>query len=232
MMKSDDATLAAIAAKSEKESAYHVRHSSEWMSRLGDGTEESHRRAQAAIDDLWAFTGEMFEVDAAERGLIDSGIAVDPAGLRPQWLRTVADVIARQRSPCPKATGCSRAAAAAATASISGICLANCSRCSGRFRVRHGDVGPLAMPICGSARGMPRPRWSIRRFRFFTIADLGVLRGVTVIDGRVEVAITPTYSGCPAMNMIGLEIELALERQGFRIQKSAPCCRRPGPPTG
>jgi ring-1,2-phenylacetyl-CoA epoxidase subunit PaaD len=49
-----------------------------------------------------------------------------------------------------------------------------------------------------------------------TIADLGVLRDVTVSDGRVEVAITPTYSGCPAMNMIRLEIELALEREGFR----------------
>src|SRR4030095_5423860 len=49
-----------------------------------------------------------------------------------------------------------------------------------------------------------------------TIADLGVLREVTVNDGCVEVAITPTYSGCPAMNMIALEIELALEREGIR----------------
>ena len=48
-----------------------------------------------------------------------------------------------------------------------------------------------------------------------TIADLGVLRDVTVTDGNIEVAITPTYSGCPAMNMIALEIELALEREGF-----------------
>jgi ring-1,2-phenylacetyl-CoA epoxidase subunit PaaD len=52
-----------------------------------------------------------------------------------------------------------------------------------------------------------------------TIADLGVLRDVTVIDGRVEVTITPTYSGCPAMNMIRVEIELALEREGFRNSK-------------
>jgi len=52
-----------------------------------------------------------------------------------------------------------------------------------------------------------------------TIADLGVLREVTVRDGEVEVAITPTYSGCPAMNMIALEIELALEREGFRHPK-------------
>ncbi|CAN5145062.1 phenylacetate-CoA oxygenase subunit PaaJ [soil metagenome] len=52
-----------------------------------------------------------------------------------------------------------------------------------------------------------------------TIADLGVLREVTVTDGNVEVAITPTYSGCPAMNMIALEIELALERVGIRNPK-------------
>jgi ring-1,2-phenylacetyl-CoA epoxidase subunit PaaC len=93
MMKSSDATLAAIAAKSEKESAYHVRHSSEWMVRLGDGTEESHRRAQIAIDDLWAYTGEMFEVDGSERGLIDPGIAIDPVTLRSQWLETVSNVL-------------------------------------------------------------------------------------------------------------------------------------------
>jgi ring-1,2-phenylacetyl-CoA epoxidase subunit PaaD len=52
-----------------------------------------------------------------------------------------------------------------------------------------------------------------------TIADLGVLREVVISDGCVEVAITPTYSGCPAMNMITLEIELALEREGFRNPK-------------
>jgi ring-1,2-phenylacetyl-CoA epoxidase subunit PaaC len=93
MIKSADTTLAAVAAKSEKESAYHLRHSSEWIVRLGDGTEESHARAQVAIDHLWAFTGEMFEPDASERTLIDAGIAVDPASLRPQWLKTVADVV-------------------------------------------------------------------------------------------------------------------------------------------
>jgi len=102
MMKSSDATLAAIAAKSEKESAYHLRHSSEWMLRLGDGTEESHRRAQTAIDDLWAFTGEMFGVDDSERALIDAGIAIDPAGLKPQWLKTVTAVIAEATLVLPK----------------------------------------------------------------------------------------------------------------------------------
>jgi ring-1,2-phenylacetyl-CoA epoxidase subunit PaaC len=102
MMQSKDATLAAIAAKSEKESAYHVRHSSEWIIRLGDGTEESHARAQTAIDDLWAFTGEMFSVDDSERGLIDAGIAVDPAPLRPQWLKTVSSVVNEATLTLPK----------------------------------------------------------------------------------------------------------------------------------
>ena len=102
MRMSRDTTLAAIAAKAEKEFAYHVRHSSEWMIRLGDGTEESHRRAQTAIDDLWAFTGEMFAVDDAERGLIDAGIAVDPASLRPRWLKTVSTVLGEATLTMPQ----------------------------------------------------------------------------------------------------------------------------------
>jgi ring-1,2-phenylacetyl-CoA epoxidase subunit PaaC len=102
MMKSSDATLAAIAAKSEKESAYHLRHSSEWMVRLGDGTEESHRRAQTAVDDLWAYTGEMFQVDENERALIERGVAVDPATLHSQWQQTVSGVVTEATLTLPK----------------------------------------------------------------------------------------------------------------------------------
>ena len=61
LQTSGDARLAEIAAKAVKEMAYHVRHASEWVIRLGDGTEESHARAQAALDDLWMYTGEMFD---------------------------------------------------------------------------------------------------------------------------------------------------------------------------
>lgn len=102
MMNSSDATLAAIAAKSEKESAYHLRHSSEWMLRLGDGTDESHRRAQTAIDDLWAFTGEMFAVDDSERALIETGVAIDPMTLKPQWLKTISGVVNEATLALPK----------------------------------------------------------------------------------------------------------------------------------
>lgn len=93
MMASKDATLAAIAAKSEKESAYHLRHASEWVIRLGDGTEESRRRAQAAVDDLWAFTGELFHADESDAGLIASGISIDPESLRGRWVETVSNVL-------------------------------------------------------------------------------------------------------------------------------------------
>ena len=92
MMGSTDATLAAIATKSEKESAYHLRHASEWVIRLGDGTDESHARVQVAVDDLWAYTGEMFGADDAERGLIDAGVAIDPTMLLPEWLSIVSHV--------------------------------------------------------------------------------------------------------------------------------------------
>ena len=95
MAESRDATLAAIAAKSEKESAYHVRHAAEWVIRLGDGTAESHARAQDAVDLLWPYTGEMFECDGAERGLVEAGVAADPARLREGWDQTVGVVLSR-----------------------------------------------------------------------------------------------------------------------------------------
>ncbi|OYX15416.1 MAG: phenylacetate-CoA oxygenase subunit PaaI [Rhizobiales bacterium 32-66-8] len=101
LMASGDPTLVAIAAKSEKESAYHLRHASEWVIRLGDGTEESHARAQAAVDELWSFTGELFEVDAGERALIEAGQVVDPETLRAGFLATVQGVLAQATLSLP-----------------------------------------------------------------------------------------------------------------------------------
>lgn len=101
LMASTDQTLAAIAAKAEKESAYHLRHASEWTIRLGDGTAESHARAQQALDELWPFTGELFTVSAAERGLVDAGIAIDPEALRAGWHAIVARVAGRATLTLP-----------------------------------------------------------------------------------------------------------------------------------
>jgi ring-1,2-phenylacetyl-CoA epoxidase subunit PaaC len=97
-----DETLAAIAAKAAKEMAYHVRHSAEWVIRLGDGTEESHARAQDALADLWPFTGEMFETDQVERALIEAGIAVDPGTLRATWDKTIDEVLSEATLTRPR----------------------------------------------------------------------------------------------------------------------------------
>jgi ring-1,2-phenylacetyl-CoA epoxidase subunit PaaC len=92
MCASADPTLAAIAAKAEKELAYHLRHSAEWLIRLGDGTEESHRRAEAALDLLFPYHGEIF-ASADETDLIESGVAVDPAQIRPHFEKTLAAIL-------------------------------------------------------------------------------------------------------------------------------------------
>jgi ring-1,2-phenylacetyl-CoA epoxidase subunit PaaC len=89
---SRDGQIAAIAAKALKEVRYHVERSADWMIRLGDGTDLSHSRMQAAIDRLWMYTGEMFAVDATERALIDSGVAADVAVLQAPWGEAVRSV--------------------------------------------------------------------------------------------------------------------------------------------
>jgi len=86
-----DGTIAATAAKTEKETAYHLRHAAEWLIRLGDGTEESHRRAQTALDDLWPYTGELF-VGGDD---VDTSIVPEPSRLRPMWDTTVNTVLSR-----------------------------------------------------------------------------------------------------------------------------------------
>jgi len=94
MAGAGDAALAAIGAKAEKELTYHLRHCSEWLIRLGDGTAESHRRAQDALDALWPYVGEMFATDAPERALIEAGAVIDPAILRPGFDAAIDPVLA------------------------------------------------------------------------------------------------------------------------------------------
>ena len=98
--RSAEPRLAAIAAKAEKESAYHLRHAAEWLIRLGDGTAESHRRAQAAVDALWPYTGEMFEPEDSE--LVAAGICPDPPALREVWQATIDGVLAQATLDRPR----------------------------------------------------------------------------------------------------------------------------------
>ncbi|MEW5561201.1 1,2-phenylacetyl-CoA epoxidase subunit PaaC [Enterobacter asburiae] len=85
LVASKDAQIAAIAAKAIKEARYHLRFSRGWVERLGGGTELSARRMQAAIDNLWRFTAELFQADELELDLVAQGIAVDPRELRDEW---------------------------------------------------------------------------------------------------------------------------------------------------
>src|SRR6185503_16135519 len=89
-----DARVAGIAAKALTEVRYHVERSAGWVVRLGDGTDLSHGRMQAAVDALWMYTGEMFAVDASERALIGQAIAVNVETLREPWIAAVQAVFA------------------------------------------------------------------------------------------------------------------------------------------
>ncbi len=94
--------LAGIAAKAVKETRYHVRHVGEWVTRLGDGTAESHQRTQDALDALWRFTGEMFLMDGVDETLVRAGIAVDLAPLEPKWRAQVTGVLQRATLTLPE----------------------------------------------------------------------------------------------------------------------------------
>jgi ring-1,2-phenylacetyl-CoA epoxidase subunit PaaC len=93
MQSSKDAQLAAIAAKSAKEVRYHLRHSTDWMLRLGDGTEESHTKMQAALDHLMPFTQEFFTTADFEREAAAQGIGFDVSALKDTWQSSVATVV-------------------------------------------------------------------------------------------------------------------------------------------
>jgi ring-1,2-phenylacetyl-CoA epoxidase subunit PaaC len=92
---SSDARIRAIASKAVREVAYHVRRSSDWVLRLGDGTQESHARMQRALDAAWPFTGELFAPDDVDDAMLASAMGVDLAALRAGWHAHVARVAAR-----------------------------------------------------------------------------------------------------------------------------------------
>lgn len=85
LVNSSDEQIAAIAEKSLKETKYHLKHSSEWVIRLGDGTEESHERIQDSLNELWRYTGELFYSDEVDAELTKQGVIPDMTGLKEDW---------------------------------------------------------------------------------------------------------------------------------------------------
>ncbi len=100
---SSDDRVAAIAAKAVKEATYHLDRSAETVIGLGDGTEESHARMQAALDYLYPYVGEMFLSDAVDAALVEAGIAPDPAALRAEFDATLARVLSEATLTLPAA---------------------------------------------------------------------------------------------------------------------------------
>lgn len=104
LLNSKDETISGLAAKSLKEVTYHVRHSGEWIVRLGDGTEESNQRTKDALLDLWSYTNELFENDKVIAILADAGIGVNPLSFRDEWLSMVKEIFAKATLEIPVST--------------------------------------------------------------------------------------------------------------------------------
>ena len=219
---SADERLAGIAAKAFKEARYHLERSAAWVITLGDGTNESHRRTQAAVDELWQFTADLFAADHVEDELVVRGVAPDPAELRLAFDSTVREVFG---------------------AAFLAIPADAYQRLGGAHRVPH--VAPRA-PVAGDAVALPLPSrsdlvtamgatvLSVERLRSLvgeifdpelpplTLADFGILRSVQSQGDTVVVTVTPTYSGCPAVEFIEEEIRTVLGAAGckeFRVER-------------
>jgi ring-1,2-phenylacetyl-CoA epoxidase subunit PaaC len=138
LSRSSRAELAAIAAKALKETRYHVRHSAEWLVRLGDGTEESHQRMQGALEELWPWTGELAYEDEVDRSLRAEGIVPELGSLRPAWEGLTREVLTRATllipSGPPRMTG-------------------------GRFGRHTEQLGHLLAEMQIVARSHPGARW-------------------------------------------------------------------------
>lgn len=102
LLNSADDTLAGIAGKVIKEATYHLKHSSNWVLRLGDGTEESHKKMQDAINEVWRFTGNMFEMDEVDHTLAKAGVGVDTSELLEEWKTKVEAVIKQATLTLPE----------------------------------------------------------------------------------------------------------------------------------
>jgi len=93
LVSSSDKEIAAIAAKAVKEARYHMAHTSDWVIRLGDGTEESNRRAQSALNILWSYTGGLFETTDADALLLSEGVAADVSQIKTKWQENIEAIL-------------------------------------------------------------------------------------------------------------------------------------------
>ena len=149
-----DETLAGVAGKAVKEVAYHVDHATQWVLRLGDGTEESHRRMQAGLDGSGRTPAEMFESDDLVRRL---PVAVDPSTLHDEWTRRVTRSDRRVHlQPAGVVVPAHVVVVRGGTPSTWATCSPSCSTWPAPTRGRHGDATTRPIPLrrrVGEVRG-------------------------------------------------------------------------------
>jgi ring-1,2-phenylacetyl-CoA epoxidase subunit PaaC len=150
---SRDPVLAAIAAKGVKELTYHREYAAQWVVRLGDGTEVSHERMQAALDAVWPLTDELFRPHETELGLVAVGVAVDPSELRDEFAAVFEQVVAAatvRKPTSPAGAGSSSGAPGAEAADRAG---------TGRDGVHGPELVAILEEMQGLARAMPGSTW-------------------------------------------------------------------------
>ena len=138
LTSSTDDELSSIAMKSLKEARYHEDHAAEWLARLGDGTGESRRRAQRALDMLWPYSNEFFIVDEVDRAMAECGIGVDPSSLEAAWREGVVAVLQRATLDEP---------------------LRSTMKSAGKFGAHSEHLGDLLMEMQFLQRAYPGGSW-------------------------------------------------------------------------
>ncbi len=104
LKSSKDETISALAEKSLKEVTYHLRHSGEWIKRLGDGTGESKSKVTEALEELWKYTGDLFSMDEVDEALIKKGIAVNLDDVKKNWQMKIKEIFAEATLEYPSDT--------------------------------------------------------------------------------------------------------------------------------
>jgi phenylacetate-CoA oxygenase PaaJ subunit len=215
LSKSPDVRLSGIAEKAVKEATYHLKWSSEWVLRLGDGTPESHLRMLAAVEELWMYREELLMAADFESELIEAGVIPAPDVLRQTWSDTLANVLHEAGLSIPQSDVRQKGGKNRYPYRTFGTFIDRIAICA--TRLAWSGMVASTMNNITKEDVYKLLEWVVDpEIPVLTVFDLGIIRDVNILETGVEVVITPTYSGCPAMFMIEAQIKAALIEGGIR----------------
>ncbi|MEZ5193870.1 MAG: 1,2-phenylacetyl-CoA epoxidase subunit PaaC [Nocardioides sp.] len=227
LCRSADPRLAAIAAKAVKEVRYHLEHAALWVVRLGDGTEESHRRVSAALTAEWPYIEELFDGSWVPTELVEGGFAADHPALREPVLARIGAVLAEATLAPPDVPPAVNAGRRGRHTSRSATCLAEMQHLARRSHP--GRV--VTSPETRSGLGAGRPAFSARSCPSSPSPTWAILAGHRGRPGRGPCG-SPTCSACRRRRRSGQTWCSATDRGGLPGRaRSSWCSARPGPRT-